>query len=151
MTKIKQKFPFTQACELLGEAGKRPVTGCWWAMISLCTILWYWSKRTPELLRLRIFLCVFLNLFCDHQLGRAGNLVYCLTDDEANIQMNCCTIKITFSLYNQFKAYFSNNIPTKVVNQSQSMWLYSSFLCSRINSYTLIIMRKKYVTFWCTN
>lgn len=48
------KLVHTQACELLGEAGNNPVTGCWWAIINLCTIRWYWSNRTPELLRLLI-------------------------------------------------------------------------------------------------
>lgn len=44
----------THACELLGEAGNNPVTGCWCAIINLWTIRWYWSNRTPELLRLLI-------------------------------------------------------------------------------------------------
>lgn len=51
---ICDKLVHTHACELLGEAGNNPVTGCWWAIINLCTIRWYWSNRTPELLRLLI-------------------------------------------------------------------------------------------------
>lgn len=51
-----RSIALTQACGLFGLAGNRPVTGCWCAIINRWTIRWYWSKRTPELLRLRIIM-----------------------------------------------------------------------------------------------
>lgn len=101
---LKAKGPRTQACEFSGLAGNKPVTGCWWAIINLCTSRWYWSKRTPELLRLRIFTVLSLLQFNENGLLSSSAAFF----SYLRIVSLCDWLNVSFIWVGQFCRYFSS-------------------------------------------
>lgn len=113
----------TQASGLVGLAGNKPVTGCWWLMIRRWTIRWYWSSRTPELLRLRMF----FSLAHIRTMLRAS----LLANDENSLQFNWNLILETSCAFLQRKHHCSTNRRRKCANHTAHTFQENSATFSR--------------------